>query len=188
MFQQHCHNFHTIVSTCICTDRRGDSLAPDQAIKDIIDLLLTTKLQKRNIYLIGNGGSAAVASHLLVDLVNGGSLRAAVLHEPSLFTCGANDYGYAHAYSQMLSKVAVEQDLLIAISSSGESQNILNAVSAAKSVGCTVITLTGFQQENAMRGQGDINIWLNSKTYGQVEVGHLFFMHAVIDQLKKKSN
>ena len=77
------------------------------------------------------------------------------------------------------------KDILIAISSSGQSRNIVNAVAVAKKNGATVITLSGFQDNNPLRQIGHYNLWLNSKDYGQVEIGHAFILHYLTDRLRE---
>ena len=131
---------------------------------------------------MGNGGSAAVASHALVDFINVAKIHTQVLHESSLITCMANDYGYENAYSRVLSTFMKSGDILIAISSSGKSVNICNAAKEAKKVGAKVITFTGFNEDNSLRRLGDINFWLNSNDYGYVEVGHQFILHNISDR------
>ncbi len=76
---------------------------------------------------------------------------------------------------------AASGDLLIAITSSGRSQNILNAVRAARNAGCRVITLSGFRPDNPLRGLGNLNLYVASQEYGFVEVGHLAILHGILD-------
>ena len=113
-----------------------------------------------------------------------GSLRAHVLHDPALLTCLANDYGYEQIYSKQIHKFAKQTDLLIAISSSGQSKNILNAANAMAELGGTVFTLTGFDSHNPLREVGNFNYWIDSHDYGIVEIGHLFFLHHLTNLLQ----
>jgi D-sedoheptulose 7-phosphate isomerase len=98
----------------------------------------------------------------------------------------SNDYGYENSFSEPLSNLAKENDLLIAISSSGRSANIRNAVISIKEAGGYAITLSGFGQDNPLRSMGDLNVWLDSNSYGLVEIGHLFYLHYLSGRLKSK--
>jgi len=139
--------------------------------------------KNKKIILIGNGGSAAIASHQATDLWKNGGIRALAFNDASLLTCAANDFGYEQVFSQPVARFADPGDLLIAISSSGKSANILNGVKAAKEMGCTVVTFSGFLPDNPLRKQGEINFYLASNSYGIVEVGHLLMLHGIIDEV-----
>lgn len=160
----------------------GVSLGLEPGMLAGMQLLATARKDLSSVYVIGNGGSAGVASHAVVDFVNVAKLRAFTLHEPALMTCMANDYGYENAFSRMLAQMAKPGDVLIAISSSGNSKNIRNAVEQMINRGGVVITLSGFASDNPLRSLGNINIWLNSKNYGLVEIGHQFILHNVADR------
>ena len=98
-----------------------------------------------------------------------------------MLTCLANDFGYEHVFAKQLEWQARKGDVVIAISSSGKSPNILNAVDVARRKGCAVFTYSGFGPDNPLRGKGDFNIYVASHEYGFVEVGHLAIMHGVLD-------
>jgi D-sedoheptulose 7-phosphate isomerase len=156
-------------------------------------LLLVQSLEKLrstagHVYLVGNGGSAGVASHAATDFLNRGKLRAATLHDPSLLTCMSNDYGYDLAFARILATVAGSNDMLFAISSSGQSANIRNAAIEMCKLGGSVVTLTGFRRDNPLRSLGDLNIWLDSDDYGMVEIGHQFVLHNLADLIRLQAN
>jgi len=160
----------------------GTPLGIELGITTILGKLTQVRDNKGSVYVIGNGGSAAVASHAVIDLINVAKLRAFTLHEPSVLTCLVNDYGYESAYALLLKQIARPGDILIAISSSGSSLNICNAVTQMISNGGNVITLSGFSHNNPLRSLGDINIWLNVSDYGLVEIGHQFILHNLSDR------
>ena len=110
--------------------------------------------------LVGNGGSAAMASHVSVDLTKMCKIRAVNFNEADLLTCFSNDYGYENWVQKALSFYADKGDLLICISSSGESKNIINGARFAKKNGCKVIKLKGFNKKNKVKKIGHINLWL----------------------------
>lgn len=179
--------FNAALTSCE-TDKEGVALDTDTALDHAVDQLRATAPSGRNVFVIGNGGSASVASHVVNDLVNVGQLRSFVLHDASLLTCMANDYGYAHAYATMIERVAVAGDILIAISSSGRSANILNAVTALRARGGFAITLSGFSSDNPLRRAGQLNFWVDSADYGVVEIAHQFILHTICDALPASRN
>ena len=177
------NDFNKLINSSRFTTHKGKELSQEQGSCDALTLLQSTKESGGNVYLIGNGGSAAVASHIHNDFCNVGGIRSVTLHESALLTCFSNDYGYEHAYSTMLEKTARKNDLLIAISSSGQSKNILNAAIAMRARQGSVITLTGFSANNPLRTTGDLNFWVNSQNYGLVEIAHLFTLHHWSDRI-----
>ncbi|MBV8048672.1 MAG: SIS domain-containing protein [Paludibacterium sp.] len=181
-----CERFSGVMSGIVAS-HAGRTLSTDAAIAALLDMLVTLRHADGAVYIIGNGGSAAVAAHIQNDLVNKGKLRAHVLHEPSLMTCMSNDFGYDQAYARMVARYARKGDALIAISSSGKSPNILQAVAAARETGAHVVTLSGFAEHNPLSDRGDINFWSPSGDYGEVEVSHLFLLHYVADCLAERT-
>ena len=157
----------------------------EQGLAAVVAMFERVRARRNCIYVIGNGGSATIASHLAIDLVNACQIRSFTLHESSFLTCMANDYGYEQAFSRLLGQVAMPGDVLVAVSSSGRSPNIRNSVQRLAAAGdCEVLTLSGFAADNPLRATGDINIWLDSKDYGMVEVSHQFILHNVVDRLR----
>jgi D-sedoheptulose 7-phosphate isomerase len=133
------------------------------------------------LIFFGNGGSAAIASHMATDYSKNGNIRSLALNDGSMLTCLGNDLGYDRVFSKQIELHARLGDLLIAISSSGRSANILNAVKAARITNCKVVTLSGFTADNPLRCLGDINFYIASDSYGFVEIGHLTICHAILD-------
>jgi D-sedoheptulose 7-phosphate isomerase len=133
------------------------------------------------IIFVGNGGSAGIASHLAIDFSKNGGMRAMAFNDASALTCLGNDLGYENVFAKQIEFHGRPGDLMIGISSSGRSPNILNAVKMARSRNIKVVTFSGFTPDNALRGVGDVNFFVNSKEYGFVEVAHLALCHAVLD-------
>jgi D-sedoheptulose 7-phosphate isomerase len=178
--------FQAVVEKTELTGHDGNSLGYEEGIKKNLGMLESLRDRGGNLFLVGNGGSAGVVSHILTDFINVNKLNARTLHESSLLSCMSNDYGYENSFSEPLSTLAREKDLLIAVSSSGRSSNIHNAVKSVKKAGGEAITLSGFGQDNPLRSMGDLNIWLDSTSYGLVEIGHLFYLHYLSGHLKLK--
>lgn len=176
------NEFSTLLGRSEITGKDGVALGIEPGMAAAMQLLEQARRDKNNVYVIGNGGSASIASHTVNDFVNVVKLRAYTLHDSSLLTCMANDYGYENVFARILSEVASPKDLLIAVSSSGNSRNIRNAALQATAGGMFVMTFSGFEPDNPLRSLGDINVWLDSRSYGQVEIGHQFILHNLVDR------
>lgn len=176
--------FSEVVGGIRFTDGNGKPVEREPAMSALVQQLRKIRSAKGSVFVIGNGGSASAASHAVVDFVNVAGLRATTLHESSTLTCLANDYGYDAALARQIATFASPADLLIAISSSGQSANIRNAVSAGREAGLEVVTLSGFKTDNPLRRLGDINAWVDSDDYGIVELAHMFVLHNVADRLR----
>ncbi len=177
------HEFSALLNNTRCTNLHGEKEDTEESLTNLVKQLVSTNDRGGSIYIIGNGGSAAVASHALTDFINACHLRAYTLHESSLITCMANDFGYEEAFKLILKTVFREHDFLFAISSSGKSPNIHHAVDTAKNMGGKIVTLSGFQPDNKLSKMGHLNYWLDSSDYGLVEIGHLFILHNIADRI-----
>ncbi len=163
------------------SDNKGRSIETDSAIVAVVDLAAEVKAQKGRVLFVGNGGSAAIASHMAADWLKNGGFSALSFNDASQLTCLANDLGIERIFSVPIEQHGREGDLLMAISSSGNSSNILAAVSAARKIKARVVTLSGFEPHNLLRKLGDVNFWVPDNHYGFVEIGHLMLCHAILD-------
>ena len=147
--------------------------------------LLIENLEKTSgkVILVGNGGSASIASHVSIDFTKAANIRSINFNEASLLTCFANDYGYENWASNALNFYADSNDVVILISSSGQSKNIINAADKAKKIGLPIITLSGFLENNPLRKMGDVNFWINSSEYNIVESVHQIWLLSIVDYL-----
>jgi len=146
--------------------------------------------ERRNckVIIAGNGGSAAMASHVAVDFTKAAGIRAINFNEADLITCFANDYGYENWLAKAVEAYGDPGDLVILISSSGRSPNIINAASYAKQHGFPLVTLSGFDSDNPLRSLGDINLWVDSKSYNIVEMTHHIWLLSVVDYIISEAN
>ncbi|MDC0529758.1 SIS domain-containing protein [Pelagibacteraceae bacterium] len=143
--------------------------------------------KKKKVIIFGNGGSAAIANHFSVDLTKTSKIRCVNYNESSLLTCFSNDFGYENWVKKTLEYHADKGDLIILISSSGESKNMLNACKfGLKKKYFPIITLTGFKKNNSLNKLGHINFWVNSKTYNHIENTHQFLLLSLVDATKKR--
>ena len=137
----------------------------------------------KKLIAVGNGGSAAMASHVAVDFTKAAGIRAINFNEADLITCFANDYGYEHWVAKALEAYADPGDLAILISSSGKSPNIVKGAEKAKNIGVSVITVSGFLSGNPLRKLGDLNLWADSSDYNIVKMTHHVWLVALVDFL-----
>jgi len=163
------------------TDRTLKKLPLDEGCEWVRKAAHQTHDSDKKIMFVGNGGSAGIASHLAIDFSKNGGLRSLAFNDSSALTCLGNDLGYQNVFAKQLEFHARPGDLLIAISSSGRSPNILAAVKMARARDCKVVTFSGFTEDNELRKTGDINFFVRSREYGFVEVSHLALCHAVLD-------
>lgn len=142
-----------------------------------------------SIWWVGNGGSAAICSHLSQDLFNKLDARSFYPGDASLMTCMANDFGYENVYLKPLEKLAKSKDLLIAVSSSGNSENIFRCAQMALKKGLALITLSGFKDNNKLWNmESDLSFFVPADLFGLVELSHEAILHGVIESLWLEKN
>lgn len=158
----------------------------ETAMEALVDFISEFKNVGKQLFFIGNGGSAAIASHMTADYMKNGGMKTYSLYDNSVTTCLANDYGYDEVFSRPLKFLANEGDLLIAISSSGNSENIVNAIYAAKERGAKIITLSGFSPDNKTVSLGDYGIYVPIAHYGIVESIHGLLLQQIVDSILER--
>ncbi len=163
------------------TDKESVGSSLNEGMQSAIGLILRVLHENQKVMIIGNGGSAAIASHVHNDLSKSVGVRALTFFEPPLLTALSNDLDYKLAFETQVNLWVEQRDLMIAISSSGKSENIIRAVKAAKSKGCDIITLSGFNEDNPLRRIGNINFYVPSEYYGFVETSHAALLHCLTD-------
>ncbi|MDR3623834.1 MAG: SIS domain-containing protein [Chlamydiales bacterium] len=185
MFVKRLEELVQLVKECVYTTHEG-VIEEESALQLAHSLLHDTEEAKGIVYVIGNGGSAGIASHFCTDLLKALGIPASTLVDSNLLTCIGNDLGYENVFSKPLQTLMHSQDLLVAISSSGKSPNIINAADVAREKGAKVITLSGFANNNPLRTKGDLNFWLKASDYGLVETGHFSLLHTIVDSWKDR--
>ena len=179
--QRYFETLSRLMTDAEATDANGKSVELAQAFGVVRQSVHKAHDQGNKIMFIGNGGSAGIASHLSIDFSKNGGLRSQAFNDPSALTCLGNDLGYENVFAKQLEFHARRGDVLIAISSSGGSQNILKGVDMARERDCPVVTFSGFKDTNPLRQRGDVNFYVRSNEYGFVEVAHLALCHAILD-------
>lgn len=140
----------------------------------------------RRVFFIGNGGSNSICSHMYEDFAKIGGFQTFAFSDAALITCFANDYGYETAMAEWLKIYMQEGDILVAISSSGNSPNILNAVNIAAQKNAKIVSLSGFKDTNKLKQLGHVNFYLSAENYGVVECFHQVILHAILDTIAAK--
>lgn len=168
--------------------RHDLDLDADAAMAVWLDLTLAVRRAGRVIYLIGNGASASMASHISADLAKNGRLHTQVFTDLSLITAMANDNGYENVYAVPLGDRMRPGDMLVAISSSGNSPNIVAGVRRAASLGCETVTLTAMGEDNLLRRLGSLALWVPAETYGMAETCHAAVLHHWVDRVVESAD
>ncbi len=160
----------------------ADSAVHEPLVR-IKEMFTACSARRNRVILAGNGGSAAIADHCAVDLTKNAGIHAHSVAGAAWVTCFANDYGYEHWLSETLTKTADTGDVVVLISSSGRSANIVNAARTALDMGLDVITLSGFEADNPLRSLGRVNLWVDSRAYNVVELTHQIWLLGVCDSI-----
>ncbi len=179
-------NLKEILEKTEVTWMQNDLSMKEITLNDGIVLLMSDLLKllspaTQKLFVVGNGGSAAIAIHTLVDYFNAGELKTVDLFGPSYITGLANDYGFEEIFSKRIERLAEKDDILFAISSSGNSPDILKACESALAKKCRVVTFSGFSPDNPLRKLGHLNFYVPSTHYGFVEVPHQIILHCILD-------
>ena len=155
-------------------------------IKASVNLIANTKKNKNKIYIVGNGGSSSIASHVSVDFTKAAKINCSTFNNANLITCFANDYKYENWVVEAIKAYSLEQDLFILISSSGTSKNIVNAAQYCKQKQINLITLSGFKKNNPLSQSGNINFHVESEEYNYIEMTHHIILLSIVDIFTKK--
>lgn len=155
-------------------------------IQVLVEYFSRHKKSGTQIFFVGNGGSSAIASHMTADFMKNGGMKTYSLYDNAVTTCMGNDYGYEYVFSRPLEFLGQEKDLLVAVSSSGNSKNIVNAVNMAKVKNMDTITLTGFRKDNQLKRLGMVNVYVPSEKYGIVESIHNLILQQIVDIIMER--
>lgn len=185
MFSNYLEKLEQVIHSIECSEGQ-QVVDATNAINKIISLLAETKKRGNKVMWIGNGGSAAIASHGAIDYWRTAEIKSICFNDGALLSCIGNDFGYASVFEKPLELFADSGDILVGISSSGQSVNIINGVRAAREKGCTIISLSAFLPDNPLRQLGDFNFYVPSSHYGHVELAHGVLCHSFLDLYMNK--
>lgn len=168
-------------------------LLPYPAIEGIVRAILQAFEEERTVFVFGNGGSAASASHMMCDMNKGTSEEAwgkrpkvmALTDNVPLLTAWANDSGYDQVFSEQLKNFAQSRDVAFAISSSGNSPNVLRALQTARDCGAVTLGVTGYQG-GKMKPLCDICAVVPSDNMQMIEDMHHAILHSIFTVVRKR--
>ena len=158
----------------------------EQDLNDAINIIKNTIKNKGKIYIVGNGGSSSIASHVSVDLSKVARIPSATFNNANLITCFANDYGHDNWVKEAIKAYAIPGDLIILISSSGVSKNIVNAAKYCKKKNFRILTFSGFSKNNPLSKLGNINFHVKSNDYNHIEITHHIILNFLVEKISKK--
>jgi D-sedoheptulose 7-phosphate isomerase len=168
-------------------DNSSNVLYPDVAFEKWKELTLELLENDKTVFFVGNGASASMASHFAADVAKNAGIRTNVFTDTALMTALANDLCYEEVYAEPLRWNMKAGDMLVAISSSGNSPNIVRAVKTAQSLNGTVVTLSAMGEDNEIRKLGDLNFYAPAQTYGLAETAHAAILHYWMDMVEDTS-
>lgn len=175
----------------VIKNTKFDELRVEYSEKKIIDTIVNALERKKRydnkIFIVGNGASCSMASHFATDLVKNCGIMAESLNDGALLTCFANDFSFEDSYKEMLARKLKKYDMVICISSSGESPNIKKVLEFTKKHYVETLTFTAFESDNSVRNNGTWNIYCPASTYGMAESSHAFWIHKIIDSYLEKN-
>ena len=184
-WEQNILTVSTILRRLSIRDRSGQELMHDEAIQHWKELALRIRNTWKTVFFVGNGASASLASHFAADIAKNAGVRSKVFTDLSLITAVANDLCYEDVYAEPLRWDMNEGDMLVAISSSGNSPNIVRAVEMTRSLGGIAITLSAMREDNRIRKMGDLNFYVPAQTYGLAETAHAAILHYWMDTMEQ---
>jgi len=149
--------------------------------------LINKKIESDNkIYIVGNGGSSSISSHVSVDFVKSAKIKSETFNNTNIITCFANDYGHDNWVKEAIKAYCSKNDLIIIISSSGKSLNLVNAAKYCQDNHYDLITFTGFNKNNNISKLGKINFHVNSRKYNYIEMVHHIILVSIVDIFTKE--
>jgi D-sedoheptulose 7-phosphate isomerase len=175
------NKINQMLNSIRATDKTGRIINIDLAFNLLSQMTEDVRKTQKTIYCIGNGASASMASHFSADMAKNGQLHTQVFSDLALITAISNDIGYDEVFSEPLRRRATCGDMLLAISSSGASSNIIKALNVANESGLKNITVSGMDFNNPISNMGDINFYCAAKEYGYIESVHAVILHYWID-------
>ena len=170
----------------IATDKEGAVLGHDEALEAWADKCVELKKEKGIFFFCGNGASATMAEHMSHDCFQNADFLTETCSETSHITAISNDVSYEDVFSYRISKMLGEKDMLITISSSGNSPNVVKAIKTARELGVFIVTVSGKKEDNQSRQMGDLNFYVPLETYGMVESAHAVLLHCWLDMYLDK--
>ena len=165
----------------VATSADGRDVESGAALEMVCEWARTVRDNDATIHFVGNGASACMASHMAVDWTKNAGIRALAYNDVAFLTAIGNDLGYEKVFGEPLLWYGRKGDLLVTISSSGNSPNVLRAIEVAREKEMRVVTFSGMKPDNKSRRAGDLGFYVPGWTYGVIECAHQVLLHAWLD-------
>ena len=186
-YQAYTQAMHQALSDLAVTDPAGHPVPVEEAFQRWREWTREVKANHRTCYFIGNGASAMMASHMAIDGTKNAGVNSLAFNDPAFMTAISNDISYEEVFAFPLKRLAHPGDLLVTISSSGNSPNVLRAIRCARELGLRVITLSAMKPDNQSRRAGDLNFYIPAETYGIAESSHAVVLHCWLDYFMQQA-
>lgn len=180
-YAQYVDSVDRILREVTVTDQQGRVIEIEAALEMLRADVLRVREHGARMYFCGNGASAAMASHMASDWLKSARVRTSTFTDVASVTAFANDNGYENVFADPIQLVGTPNDMLVVISSSGESPSIVSAIGAARERQMQTVSFTGFKPANRARQLGDLNVYVAAHTYGHIESAHQVILHAWLD-------
>ncbi|MCM1175023.1 MAG: SIS domain-containing protein [Blautia sp.] len=166
----------------IVTDKNGNQHTADEGYEIWADQARRIQQETGGLmFFCGNGASETMAEHMSHDWFQNAQINTYTVSETSHITAISNDLSYEDVFAYRINRICSERDMLITISSSGNSPNVLKAIQAAREKGTFIVTVSGKEADNKSRAGGDLNFYVPLDTYGMVESAHAVLIHGAMD-------
>lgn len=170
------------INNMIITDANNSEISIEQASEIWIDRAKKLRDEDNGlIFFCGNGASASMAEHMSHDWFQNAEVNTTTVAETAHLTAISNDLSYDDVFAYRINRIVTEKDIVVTISSSGNSGNVIKALETAKSKGAFCITFSGMKADNKSRKLGDLNFYVPLDAYGLVESAHAVILHSVLD-------
>ena len=179
-------NYSTYFKEYIKNIHDLNDLIDEKLLQESVQLIKETIRNNSRIYIVGNGGSSSIASHVSVDFAKVAGVKSSTFNNANLITCFANDYKYEYWVEEAIKAYTSKKDLIILISSSGTSMNIINAAQYCNDNKINLITFSGFDINNPLSKLGNINFHIKSNEYNYIEMCHHIILVSLVDIFAKK--
>ena len=180
-YRTYLDELYRALDAMVVSDRQARELPQEEGLRQWCDKCRKAKLEGRTIYFVGNGASASMASHMAADFCKNCAGRAMAFNDVAMLTAVSNDMHYEDCFSVPLARFAMPGDVLVTVSSSGNSANIIKSIQTARAMDIAVVTVSGMMPDNRSRFLGDLNFWIPARTYGLAEAGHQALLHCWLD-------
>jgi D-sedoheptulose 7-phosphate isomerase len=181
-YDQYNNDIHAALLNTITMDKHQATISNEQGMEQWCQFTKEMRASNHTMFFIGNGASATMSSHMSADASKNGQIKSLAFNDQALLTAVSNDIGYHKSFAMPLQRFATKGDILVTISSSGNSANIIEAIRVAREMGMIIVTLSGMVSTNKSRLLGDLNFFVPAKTYGLVECSHQILLHCWLDQ------